>query len=268
MKDHLRHLVENVDGDVNQKICLAREYIQARILQCFQEDGVFTRWAFQGGTALRFLFSLPRFSEDLDFALIRGDEDAHFERAVRRVENIFQAEGYEISLKGKPEKTVASVFIGFTGLLYELGLSQQRRQIFSVKVEVDINPPIGARLDTTLVRRHVTLNLHHYDKASLLSGKVHALLCRSWCKGRDLYDLVWYLSDTTWPEPNLTLLNSALSQTGWTGPELLAGNWRGVLADKLESIDWNAARADVLPFLERPREVDLIHPEHLLRLLQ
>ncbi len=268
MKDHLRHLVENVDGDVNQKICIAREYMQARILQCFQEDGVFTRWAFQGGTALRFLFSLPRFSEDLDFALIRGDEDAHLERAVRRVEKIFQAEGYEISFKGKPEKTVASAFIGFPGLLHELGLSPQRRRIFSVKVEVDTHPPIGAGFDTTLVRRHVTLNLHHYDRASLFAGKLHALLSRPYCKGRDLYDLVWYLSDTTWPEPNLTLLNSALSQTGWTGPELLAGNWRGVLADKLGSLDWDAARADVLPFLERPREVDLIRPEHLIRLLQ
>jgi predicted nucleotidyltransferase component of viral defense system len=268
VKDHLRQLAESVQGDTNQKICIAREYLQARILQSFQEDGVFARWAFQGGTALRFLFSLPRFSEDLDFALIRSGEDAIFERAVQRVQTAFQAEGYEIDIKSKPEKTVAAAFIGFPGLLYELGLSRQRRQIFSVKVEVDTNPPAGAGTDTTLVRRHVTLNLHHYDKASLLAGKVHALLSRPWCKGRDLYDLVWYLADRTWPEPNLPLLNSALSQTGWTGPELGAGNWRGILADHLNSLDWDAARADVLPFLERPREVDLIRPEHLIRLLQ
>jgi predicted nucleotidyltransferase component of viral defense system len=268
VKDHLRHLVENVRGDTNQKICIAREYLQARILQSFQEDGVFVRWAFQGGTALRFLFSLPRFSEDLDFALVRSGENALFERAVQRVQAVFQAEGYEISIKSKAEKTVASAFIGFKGLLFELGLSQQRRQIFSVKVEVDTNPPVGAEMDTTLVRRHVTLNLYHYDKASLLSGKVHALLSRSWCKGRDLYDLVWYLADRTWPEPNITLLNSALSQTGWTGPEIAADNWRWVLIDKLGSLDWETARADVLPFLERPREVDLIRPEHLFSLLQ
>lgn len=268
MKDHLRHLVEGVRGDVNQKTCIAREYLQARILQSFQEDGVFARWAFQGGTALRFLFSLPRFSEDLDFALIHTGEDALLERAVKRVQNALQSEGYDIAIKGKSEKTVASLFIGFTGLLYELGLSTQRRQIFSVKVEVDTNPPAGARMYTTLIRRHVTLNLHHYDKASLLSGKIHALLSRQWCKGRDLYDLVWYLSDTTWPEPNLPLLNSALSQTGWEGPELAASNWRRALVEKLKSLDWDAARADVLPFLERPREVDLIRPEHFFRLLK
>jgi hypothetical protein len=91
---------------------------------------------------------------------------------LRRVQSAFRAEGYEISIKSKPQKTVASAFVRFAGLLYELGLSQHRRQILSVKVDVDTNPPVGARTDTTLIRRHVTLNLHHYDKASLLSGVI------------------------------------------------------------------------------------------------
>jgi predicted nucleotidyltransferase component of viral defense system len=268
VKDHLRGLVEGVPGDVNQKICIAREYLQARILQSLQEDGCFTRWAFQGGTALRFLFALPRFSEDLDFALVEGREDVAFERAVQRLQNDFRAEGYETGVKCKPGRTVASAFIDFQGLLYELGLSRQRKQILSVKVEVDTNPPLGARMDTTLIRRHVTLNLYHYDKASLLSGKLHALLSRSWCKGRDLYDLLWYLADKSWPEPNMSLLNSALSQTGWKGPALEVASWRAVLLDKLTGVDWDAARADVLPFLERTQEVDLIHPDHLFGLLK
>jgi hypothetical protein len=200
--------------------------------------------------------------------LIHVGEDAGFERAVRRVQGAFRDEGYGVVVRGKSEKTVASAFIGFEGLLYELGLSPQRRKIFSVKVEVDTNPPAGAVLETTLVRRHVTLNLHHYDRASLLSGKLHALLSRPWCKGRDLYDLAWYLSDRTWPEPNLALLNSALDKTGWKGPELVAASWRKLVLEKLESVDWAEARSDVLPFLERPREVDLIRPENFVRLLQ
>ncbi len=182
MKSHLKHLVDGTDGSVNQRISIAREYLQARILQSFQEDGVFARWAFQGGTALRFLFSIPRFSEDLDFASIRAGEDVGFERALRRTQSAFREEGYDIVVKSKTEKTVASAFVGFEGLLYELGLSPQRRKIFSVKVEVDTNPPAGATLETTLVRRHVVLNLHHYDRASLLSGKLHAILSRPWCK--------------------------------------------------------------------------------------
>lgn len=268
MKAHLKDLVESVDGDANRKICIAREYLQARILQSFQEDGVFTRWTFQGGTALRFLFAIPRFSEDLDFSSIRCGEDAALERALTRAQSAFQEQGYETVIKRLRQKTVASAFIDFAGLLFELGLSAQRRQIFSVKVEVDTNPPAGASMDTTLVRRHVTLNLYHHDRASLLAGKVHALLSRPWCKGRDLYDLVWYLADRDWPEPNLTLLNNALAQTGWDGAVLVPVNWRKVLREKLGDVDWNAARADLLPFLEHPREVDFLRPEHVLGLLE
>jgi predicted nucleotidyltransferase component of viral defense system len=268
LKSHIKHLVESTDGNVNQKTCVAREYLQARILQSFQENGVFTRWVFQGGTALRFLFSTPRFSEDLDFALVHVGKDAGFDRALRRVQSVFREEGYNIAVKSKLGKTVASAFIGFDGLLYELGLSRDRRKIFSVKVEVDTNPPAGATSETTLVRRHVTLNLYHHDKASLLSGKVHALLSRPWCKGRDLYDLAWYLADRSWPEPNLAFLNSALNQTGWKGAELSEGSWRTAVLEKLRGVDWAAARSDLLPFLERPQEVDLIHLEYFTRLLQ
>jgi hypothetical protein len=88
----------------------------------------------------------------------------------------------------------------------------------AVKIEVDTHPPQGAGLETSLVRLHVLLNLNHHDKASLLAGKLHDLLQRPYLKGRDLYDLIWYLSARDWPAPNLTLLNNALTQTGWAGP--------------------------------------------------
>ena len=87
----------------------------------------------------------------------------------------------------------------------------------SIKIEVDTNPPAGAVIATTLVRRHVTIHLCHYDRASLFAGKLHAILSRPWVKWRDLYDLAWYLADPAWPPPNIALLNAALAQTGWTG---------------------------------------------------
>jgi hypothetical protein len=46
----------------------------------------------------------------------------------------------------------------------------------AVKIEVDTNPPAGAELTTTVVRRHAIMQLHHHDKACLLSGKLHAIL--------------------------------------------------------------------------------------------
>jgi hypothetical protein len=93
-------------------------------------------------------------------------------------------------------------------------------QIISIKIEIDTNPLAGARTETTILRRFFLLNIMHYDKSSLLAGKLYALLTRAYTKGRDLFDLVWYLSDPQWPAPNIPQLNNALERFGWTGPEV------------------------------------------------
>ena len=136
-----------------------------------------------------------------------------------------------------------------------------------VKIEIDTRPPPGARTTTRLVRRFVWLNLLHYDRSSLLAGKLHALLTRKYTKGRDLYDLGWYLSDPTWPAPNLVQLNNALRQSGSDLPVVTPANWRALIRDKLNTIDWEQALRDVSPFLERRRDTDLISRDVLLRLL-
>jgi hypothetical protein len=121
--------------------------------------------------------------------------------------------------------------------------------------------------ETTVVRRHVTLNLCHHDRASLLAGKLHAILSRPWTKGRDLFDLVWYLADRTWPAPNLNLLNAALTQTKWAGPVMTAANWRPHIRKHVRGLDWEQARSDVRPFLERQRDLDLVTTDVLDELL-
>jgi hypothetical protein len=113
----------------------------------------------------------------------------------------------------------------------------------------------------------VLLNLAHHDRPSLLAGKIHALLTRKYTKGRDLYDLIWYLSDRSWPEPNFPFLRAALEQTGWTGPEVDAGSWSEVVAARLDAIDWRRAVEDVRPFLERPADAALLTPENARKLL-
>ena len=128
--------------------------------------------------------------------------------------------------------------------------SPHRDEVLSVKIEVDTDPPQGAGLATTVVRRYVVLQLQHHDRASLLAGKLHAILQRPYVKGRDLYDLLWYLSDPTWPLPNLTMLNNALQQTGWKGGLLTETNWRWAVREKLQAVSWNKVLGDVLPFLE------------------
>jgi hypothetical protein len=111
------------------------------------------------------------------------------------------------------------------------------------------------------------LNLHHHDRASLLAGKLHAVLQRPFLKGRDIYDLTWYLGDRDWPAPNLVLLNHALEQTKWTGPSLTLENWRTIVRDRIESSAWTKVREDALPFLASPDESAFLTKENLLLLL-
>jgi hypothetical protein len=139
--------------------------------------------------------------------------------------------------------------------------------VLAVKLEVDTNPPAGAGLATTVVRRHTMLQLQHHDRPSLLAGKLHAILQRPYLKGRDLYDLLWYLSDPGWPPPNLVLLNNALRQTGWPGEPLDQASWRPAVAARLSKADWSQAIADVRPFLEPGAGAILLTPENLAQVL-
>ena len=118
------------------------------------------------------------------------------------------------------------------------------------------------------MRRHITLHLQHHDRSSLLAGKLHALLQREYLKGRDLFDLVWYLSDPDWPQPNLILLNNALMQTGWEGEGLTAGSWPGVIRDRLEQVRWDDVVTDVRPFLAGKSDAGLLTKEVTLKLLE
>lgn len=267
MKSLLLNMLREESDDFRRR-SRAREYLQARILLALQDSGAFSNWAFVGGTALRFLYSLPRYSEDLDFSLAPPDGEARFEKHMESVRTDLAAEAYDVDIRTRIGSAVAAALVKFKGLLYELKLSPHPDEVFMVKVEMDTRPPAGARTETRLVRRFIMLNLHHYDRPSLLAGKLHAILSRKYTKGRDLYDLAWYLSDPDLPEPNLTQLNNALRQTGWKGPEATPENWRGLIAEKLQSIDWKEALRDVSPFLERKQDADLISESVILPLLE
>ena len=266
MKEFLISLLSNAP-DPLQARNQAREYLQALILQSLQRTGAMVPLAFHGGTALRFLYNSQRYSEDLDFALEGDARGYDFRTYLQDIRRDLEAQGYALALKISDQKTVNSAFVRFPGLPFDLGLSPHKDEALAVKIEVDICPPQGAGLDTTLVRRHVLLNLQHHDRASLLAGKLHALLQRPHLKGRDLYDLTWYLSSPDWPAPNLVLLNNALTQTGWSGPLLTPENWRETLRTHLRKISWKQALADVEPFLPSKQESVLLSQENLNRLL-
>ena len=266
MKDYLVTLVRDSRNQIAARNQV-REYLQARILGSLQRSGAMIPLAFHGGTALRFLYSLPRSSEDLDFALERPSELYELQAYLSNIQRQFEAEGYRLRIQASDRKTVHTAFVRFPGLLYELELSGQPEEALAIRLEVDSQPPEGSVLTTSVVRRHVTLRLQHHDRASLLAGKLHAILQRPFEKGRDVYDLLWYLSDPAWPEPNLILLNNALVQTGWSGATITDSNWRSTLEERLQGTKFEALRQDVLPFLEDPKEIDLLTWEDLSRVL-
>jgi len=266
MKDYLAEQVRGAPDPVQGRN-LAREYLQARILAALQRSGAMLSLAFHGGTALRFLYSHGRFSEDLDFALERAPEQYNFRRCLQAVRTELAPEGYAVEVKANDQKTVHSAFVRFPGLLYELGLSGQPSQMLAVKIEIDTNPPVGAQLTTTVVRRFVVLQLQHHDQASLLTGKLRAVLQRSYTKGRDIFDLLWYLSDPNWPPPNLVMLNHALEQTQWTGPVLNQANWRTAVHQRLQNLDWKNVLGDVEPFLAPGFDPQLLTQDNLERVL-
>lgn len=266
MKDYLLELVR-ASATPAQGRNATREYLQARILGALQRAGAMIPLAFHGGTALRFLYGSARYSEDLDFALERSTQPYDLRAYLRAVQGAFTSEGYAVEVKLSDRKVVHAAFVRFPGLLHEFGLSPRREEVVGVKVEVDTRPPAGAGLATTVVRRHVTLQLQHHDRASLLAGKLHALLQRPYLKGRDVYDLLWYLSDPAWPAPNLTLLNNALRQTGWTGGDLTASTWRAAVRSRLGSLAWERVVADVRPLLEAGADLGLLSLDNVLRVL-
>jgi predicted nucleotidyltransferase component of viral defense system len=224
--------------------------------------------AFHGGTALRFLYAIPRYSEALDFALERPSNDYDFRGYLHAIQREFGKMNYQVEIKAKDSKVVHAAFVRFPGLLYELNLSPHQNEVLAVKVEVDTNPPAGAGLETTVIRRHVILQLQHHDPASLLARKLHALLQRDYVKGRDVYDLFWYLSDPTWPEPNLLMLKNALEQTGWSEEKLTPETWRAVLRARIENLAWERVVADVTPFIEQSSELNALTQANMLRLVE
>jgi hypothetical protein len=271
MKHLLKQLIHD-EADASRQRNISREYLQGRILRSLQDQGIFSSWAFLGGTALRFLYALPRYSEDIDFSLttpLPSDPfTSSFEKTVYRIQRDLRKETYLVDASIKMGSAVFSAAIKFRGLLYELDISPHQDEVLSIKVEVDTNPPFGTVTETTILRRFFLLNILHHDKSSLFAGKLNALLTRGYTKGRDIFDLVWYLSDPHWPPPNLTQLNNALKQFGWTDPELTNKNWPRLLSEKLDTLDWQQAQADVSPLLERPEDRSFIDKDVIMNLLQ
>lgn len=253
-------------ADRGQALNAMREYLQALVLRSFHDSEAFRCLAFVGGTALRFLHGLPRFSEDLDFSVVSPDGYAG-QAWMAKVKRDLALAGFTPEVTWNDRKAVHTGWVRLRGLLHDAGLSPLVDEKLAIKVEVDTRPPGGGRCERQIVTRHLSFLLQYHDPPSLMAGKVHALLTRRYAKGRDWYDLVWYLSQRPPVTPNLALLQNALDQTQGVN-RIDARRWMQEVRSRLVETDIKALVADVGPFLERPHDVALITRENLLGLLR
>ncbi len=254
MIDFLQQYISSEPTSEN-KINRLREALQLLCLKILQDKNYFSHLAFVGGTALRVLYNLRRFSEDLDFSVI-DQRRYSFPEVVSALKREFGLYGLDLEAKTKAEKTVQNCMLKFPGLLKKSMLSNLPGQKLSIKVEVDSHPPSGWRFENTLVNNIYLLNITHFDLPSLYASKIHACFFRRYAKGRDFYDLVWYLGRKI--EPNYTLLNNAIKQTEGKDLGLNNKNIAGFLLKRTAKIDFKAIKKDVERFLEDKNELMLL----------
>jgi predicted nucleotidyltransferase component of viral defense system len=266
MKDYCLELVSQKKG-YNAKLNTMREYLQAYILSVMHNEGAFRSTAFLGGTALRFLYNLPRFSEDLDFSLA-GKQRINFPLLIKKIMLELESAGYDASVVLNDKKTVNSAFIRFSGLMFEAGISPLKSQKFSVKIEIDNKPPQGAVTEVKIVNKYFPISFLSYDIKSLFAGKLHALSSRKYTKGRDCFDLGWYLTKWQGLEPNFELFANALHQTKWQKALPAKDTWQQIIYEVIDKVDWHVVKKDVENFLENQSDLTVFTKDNVLSLLR
>lgn len=264
MKEEAISLAKNI-ADPGQRLNVLREYLQALVMRSLHESEAFRCIAFVGGTALRFLYGLPRFSEDLDFSL-DASEGYDPEKWMSKTKRDLQLAGLDAAVTLNDHKTVHVAWIKIFGVLKDVGLTAMAQQKLSIKLKIDTRPPHGAQTLNQVIERHRMFVVRCYDLPSLMAGKLHALITRQYSKGRDWYDFFWYRAQRPQPQPNLVLLQNALDQT--EGKETFeSGKWEGYVREKIAALDIGKIRKDVQPFLERQGDAELITKNNLESLL-
>lgn len=260
MKDYLFELI-NLSRPERSNRMVVREYLQEYFLNILYMKKLYKDLVFCGGTALRFLYKLKRFSEDIDFSTSVKSETLDFECFLKELKQEFEAAAYSVEVTYETRTNVKSAFFKFPGLLHEIGLSGHEDEMISIKVEVDTNPPEGGLKKTTMINRTFMFYITHYNVGSFFAGKIHAAVCRHFTKGRDWYDLILYATKFPGLHPNIEMLNNALQQTDSDIDPVYENTWQKLILNSLETADIEKAKDDVRGFLEIPEEVGLISKE-------
>ena len=264
MKELLLDKIKKL-GSSEEKYSVAREFLQELILQIMDRGGYSSCLAFVGGTALRILYDLSRFSEDLDFCLI-NNKGFHFDKLLATIKKELELNGFEVEISKGKDRTVLSEFIRFKGLLHELGIAGQKDEKLFIKLEIDSNPPSGYGTEVQLINKDFLFKVQSYDLPSLFASKLHAFLFRKYVKGRDFYDLLWFMSKKT--PVNYKLLSAAASQTEKKAFHIDAELLKKLLIDKVGKTDFPHVSRDVAVFLHKKEEKEYFKKEYFLAAIE
>ena len=234
-----------------------REITQEIILAALGRTDFFHKAGFQGGTCLRIFHGMSRFSEDLDFALHTPGVSFALETYLNALTKELAAYGYELKMddRSKVDRAVRMAFIkdDSLGNLLRLNYRPAKGPLrkLRIKLEVDTGPPVGASFETKYLDFPFPSAVCVFDLPSLFAGKLHALLCREYLKGRDWYDFIWYTARKT--PINYDLLSSALTQFGpWQGRHVATDRDWCVeqLRTKIVTMNWKRVSDDVHRFVK------------------
>ncbi len=230
----------------------------------------FEHAAFYGGTALRIVYQLPRFSEDLDFTLLKPQPDYTLQSYFQSIITELSAFGFQVEVVPEDkivESNIESAFIKANTKLHLLRIGvpdilakAAANEVIKVKFEIDINPPHNFDTDVKYLLHPIPYSIKVVSLPQMFAGKLHAILCRNWktrVKGRDWYDLVWFVSKQI--RCPLACLESRMRQSKhWTKSEPLTVQVvTELLIDLIERFDIKAAKQEALLFIDNKAEVEI-----------
>ncbi len=272
MHEAIRTMLERYEcRSRDEYVSALREILQELALLGLWRSKFFERAAFYGGTALRLLHGLDRYSEDLDFSLLSTDVDFSLGTYGEALQREISSFGFQVTFEPRSKRVASAIESAFLKtstydqlIVVEAGEDvlggMHPRQQLKIKLEVDTDPPQGFETESRYVLLPVPFSVRAYSLPDLLAGKLHAVLCRRWksrVKGRDWYDLVWYAGRH--PEVRLSHLEARMRQSGdYREPGSLTPKALLLrLHQAVESLSVEAARHETEPFVRAPRELDI-----------
>lgn len=257
--------------DTMPQIDKLREILQQTALLGLARHQFFQHAVFYGGTALRILYGLDRYSEDLDFSLLQSNPNFDFNPFLQGMHQELLGMGFEldIDLRHKNGDTgIWSAFLKANTLSMLLSIHEKSKikgihpeQKIQIKLEIDTDPPLlHFPPESKLVRNPIPFYVSTYALTDLFAGKIHAALCRNWkqrIKGRDWYDVIWYIQRGT--PVNLVHLRERMRQTKHILPDEKFGERELIdrLHAKIDQIDWDLAKADIAMFIPDKRKLEI-----------